>query len=54
MAERSDNQLEKTMWAKRGAERAGKSNLDFVLVIGMLLGWFLLQAIVLPRMGVST
>ncbi len=37
-----------------GRKFPGKANIDFLLVVGMLLGWFALQAFVLPGLGVST
>ena len=32
----------------------GKANLDLLMVGGLLAGWFVLQAFVLPGLGVST
>ncbi len=42
------------MSGNHGEQSSGKAKLDFLLVMGMLLGWFLLQSFVLPGLGVST
>jgi len=42
------------MVRSRGLARCGKANLDGLLVVGLLGGWFVLQAFVLPGMGIST
>ncbi|MFW6169003.1 MAG: hypothetical protein ACODAD_00835 [Planctomycetota bacterium] len=34
--------------------RGTKSHVDILLIGGLLLGWFALQAFVLPGLGVST
>ncbi len=45
-------------WRRRigtqGGCRKGKIQSDVLLVVGLLLGWFILQSFVLPRLGVST
>ncbi len=38
----------------RRSSRAAKINGDFLLFVGVLLGWFALQTWILPSMGVST
>ena len=33
---------------------AGKASFDLLFVVGLIAGWFVLQAFVLPGLGVST
>jgi len=42
------------MFCKRSGRPAGKVKFETLIIILLLLGWFLLQAVVMPKLGVST
>ncbi len=41
-------------WRFRRRRRAAKAKHEALVIILLLLGWFMLQAFVLPKLGVST
>ena len=34
--------------------KAGKNMYDIILIVGFVVVWYVLQAVVLPKMGVNT
>jgi hypothetical protein len=42
------------MIRSRKNRTAGKVKFETLLIVGLVLGWFILQALVLPQLGVST
>ena len=43
-----------SMLRSRIRRAAGKAKTETILIIALLLGWFALQAFVLPKLGIST